>query len=179
MWVHSHDLLTNLPNRAAFLERVRAMLARRKEHGTDGADNGIALLHVDLDHFTLVNDRLGHEAGDILLRQFANLLDELARHVGWVARLGGDEFAVVLPHCSAERAEMIAEHVRASIAEWEFSHEGETSTTTVSIGIVVAPADLDDVTPWLRAADMACYYAKRAGRNRIMLREVADKTVAV
>lgn len=176
MWAHSHDLLTNLPNRAAFLERLRALLASKAEKGGDSGDGGVVLLHLDLDHFTLVNDRLGHEAGDMLLRQFASLLDELARHVGWVARLGGDEFAVVLPNCTAERAQLIAEHVRASIAEWEFAYDGQTSMTTVSIGIVVAPADLEEVTPWLRAADMACYYAKRAGRNRIMVREVADKT---
>ncbi|MBF5003410.1 diguanylate cyclase [Diaphorobacter sp. NR2-3-3-1] len=179
MWAHSHDLLTNLPNRNAFLERIRALLARKAEQGGGAdSDSGVVLLHLDLDHFTLVNDRLGHEAGDMLLRQFASLLDELARHVGWVARLGGDEFAVVLPNCTAERAELIAEHVRASIEEWQFTYDGQTSMTTVSIGIVVAPPDLDDVTPWLRAADMACYYAKRAGRNRIMVREVADKAAA-
>ncbi|QIL83921.1 sensor domain-containing diguanylate cyclase [Diaphorobacter sp. HDW4A] len=179
MWANSHDLLTNLPNRSAFLERIRALLAKKAGQGGNAdSDSGVVLLHLDLDHFTLVNDRLGHEAGDMLLRQFASLLDELARHVGWVARLGGDEFAVVLPNCTAERAELIAEHVRASIEEWEFAYDGQTSMTTVSIGIVVAPPDLDDVTPWLRAADMACYYAKRAGRNRIMVREVADKAAA-
>ncbi|MPM75138.1 hypothetical protein SDC9_122129 [bioreactor metagenome] len=175
MWANSHDLLTSLPNRAAFLERVRALLA----HHAEVPDSGVALLHVDLDHFTLVNDRLGHEAGDLLLRQFATLLDELVRHVGWVARLGGDEFAVVLPNCTAARAELIAEHVRASLEEWEFAYGGESSTITVSIGIVVAPTGFDEVTPWLRAADMACYYAKRAGRNRIMVREIMDKAATV
>ena len=85
---------------------------------------------------------------------------------------------MVLPNCTAERAELIAEHVRASIEEWEFAYDGQTSMTTVSIGIVVAPCDLEDVTPWLRAADMACYYAKRAGRNRVMVREVVDKAAA-
>ena len=179
MWANSHDLLTNLPNRTAFQERIRSLLAHKAERGADNPDSGIVLLHLDVDHFTLVNDRLGHEAGDMLLRQFASLLDELVRHVGWVARLGGDEFAVVLPNCTAERAELIAEHVRASIEEWEFAYDGQTSMTTVSIGIVVAPCDLEDVTPWLRAADMACYYAKRAGRNRVMVREVADKATTV
>lgn len=182
-WGTSHDVLTGLPNRATFLERVRALVRKRSEQHAQGdvdaaEEQGTALLHVDLDHFTLVNDRLGHETGDMQLRQFANLLDELIRPVGWVARLGGDEFAVVLPNCSAARAEMIAEHVRASVEEWEFVFDGEATQTTVSIGIVAAPPDLDDVTPWLRAADMACYYAKRAGRNQVMLREIADKAMS-
>lgn len=191
MWATSHDLLTNLPNRAAFDEHAAALLERNAAQAQDGSDegmetaqaaeaaeSGIALLFIDLDHFTLVNDRLGHEAGDAMLRQFASLLDELVRHVGWVARLGGDEFAVVLPDCSAERAQLIAEHVRACVEDWDFAHEGHsTSDTTISIGIVVARPGLRSVMPWLRAADMACYYAKRAGRNQIMLREIADKAV--
>ncbi|WP_246475339.1 sensor domain-containing diguanylate cyclase [Diaphorobacter ruginosibacter] len=180
-WSRSHDALTNLPNRTAFLERLKAQLVRNAELARAeqlSAGSGVALLFIDVDHFTLVNDRLGHEAGDMLLKQFSSLLEELVRHVGWAARLGGDEFAVVLPDCTAARAEMIAEHIRASVEEWEFVYEGEASITTVSIGIVVAPADLEEVTPWLRAADMACYYAKRAGRNRVVVREVADKASA-
>ncbi len=177
----SRDALTNLPNRSSFLERLKAQLVRnaeltRAEQLSPGS--GVALLFIDLDHFTLVNDRLGHEAGDLLLKQFSSMLEELVRHVGWAARLGGDEFAVVLPDCTVARAEMVAEHIRASVEAWEFSYEGELSNTTVSIGIVVAPADLEDVTPWLRAADMACYYAKRAGRNRAVIREMTDKAAA-
>ena len=185
LWASSHDPLTHLPNRAAFDERVNAMLLRSAHQaktqavqpGTEVQETGNAMLFIDLDHLTLVNDRAGHEAGDELLRQMASFMQELVRHVGWIARLGGDEFAVVLPDCSAERAQLVAEHIRSAIAGREFSINGQTVECSVSIGIVVAPCGLTDVTPWLRAADMACYFAKRAGRDRVMLRQIADRAV--
>src|SRR5690606_36241596 len=109
---------------------------------------------------------------DDVLRHVARLLESQVRQIGWAARLGGDEFAVVLPGCALARGQAVAEQLRASVQEWEPSYQGRSFTLGVSIGLVVLDASLQDVPSVLYAADMACYDAKRAGRNRVEMREV-------
>jgi diguanylate cyclase (GGDEF)-like protein len=130
------------------------------------------VLFLDLDHFTVINDIAGHDAGDDVLRHVARLLESQVRQIGWAARLGGDEFAVVLPGCALARGQAVAEQLRASVQGWEPSYQGRSFTLGVSIGLVVLDASLQDVPSVLYAADMACYDAKRAGRNRVEMREV-------
>ena len=178
-WERTHDALTQLYNRAAFDERLGLLLAERSawprgqeaETGEAGLGDGVVLF-LDLDHFTVINDIAGHDAGDDVLRHVARLLETQVRQIGWAARLGGDEFAVVLPGCALARGQAVAEQLRASVQDWEPSYQGRSFTLGVSIGLVVLDASLQDVASVLYAADMACYDAKRAGRNRVEMREV-------
>ncbi|WP_182118390.1 diguanylate cyclase [Acidovorax sp. FHTAMBA] len=182
-WEHAHDPLTQLYNRNAFDERLGALLAERSgrtrpsDAGGDTAGDGVVLF-LDLDHFTVVNDIAGHDAGDDVLRHVARLLESQVRQIGWAARLGGDEFAVVLPGCALARGQAVAEQLRASVQAWEPSYQGRSFTLGVSIGLVVLDASLQDVPSVLYAADMACYDAKRAGRNRVETRHAGQATAS-
>ncbi|MFT4242097.1 MAG: diguanylate cyclase [Acidovorax sp.] len=170
-WDRTHDALTQLYNRAAFDERLGQLLLSDRSNGPLGRGDGVVLF-LDLDHFTVVNDIAGHDAGDDVLRHVARLLESQVRQVGWAARLGGDEFAVVLPGCALARGQAVAEQLRAAVAAWEPSYQGRSFILGVSIGLVVLDASLQDVPSVLYAADMACYDAKRAGRNRVVTRHV-------
>lgn len=186
-WGRSHDALTQLYNRAAFDERLGQLMTERSarqrsvgggadEEGGDTQGDGVVLF-LDLDHFTVVNDIAGHDAGDDVLRHVARLLASHVRQIGWAARLGGDEFAVVLPGCALARGQAVAEQLRAAVHAWEPSYQGRSFTLGVSIGLVVLDASLQDVPSVLYAADMACYDAKRAGRNRVETRHARDASV--
>lgn len=183
-WERMHDALTQLYNRVAFDERLGLLMAERSRrlHGAD--DDGSQLqgdgvvLFLDLDHFTVVNDIAGHDAGDDVLRHVARLLASQVRQIGWAARLGGDEFAVVLPGCALARGQAVAEQLRAAVHAWEPSYQGRSFTLGVSIGLVALDASLQDVPSVLYAADMACYDAKRAGRNRVETRHARDATAS-
>lgn len=187
-WELTHDALTQLHNRSAFDHRLALLLAERSARtrmigapntpgtpGDDAPDDGVVLF-LDLDHFTVVNDVAGHDAGDDVLRHVARLIETQVRQVGWAARLGGDEFAVVLPGCPLARGQAVAEQLRATVQAWEPSYQGRSFTLGVSIGLVVLDASLHDVVSVLYAADMACYDAKRAGRNRVETRHARDMT---
>lgn len=186
-WERSHDALTQLYNRPAFEERLGLLLAERSARlRRPGADTGTqrraggdgVVLFLDLDHFTVVNDVAGHDAGDDVLRHVARLLESQVRQMGWAARLGGDEFAVVLPGCALARGHAVAEQLRAAVAAWEPSYQQRSFTLGVSIGLVVLDASLQDVSSVLYAADMACYDAKRAGRNRVETRHANQATAS-
>lgn len=185
-WELTHDALTQLHNRSAFEHRLALLLAERSTRArgpasagdsdeADAGEDGVVLF-LDLDHFTLVNDVAGHDAGDDVLRHVARLIETQVRQVGWSARLGGDEFAVVLPGCTLARGQAVAEQLRATVQAWEPSYQGRSFTLGVSIGLVVLDAHLHDVASVLYAADMACYDAKRAGRNRVETRHARDMT---
>ena len=165
-----HDPITGLPDRRAFEERLRGVLLGLDE---SVAAHGEALcgvvMYLDLDHFTVVNDIAGHTAGDDVLEHVARLLEAQVRQAGWVARLGGDEFVVVLPNCSAAHGLAVAEQLRAAVRAWEPVYGGRSFTLGVSIGLVPLTAQLRDVAAVLHAADMACYEAKRAGRNCVVM----------
>lgn len=152
------DPLTGLANRRRFESEHARMLL-----GDGGAP---AVLLCDLDHFKLLNDTHGHEAGDTALVVFADLLREVLRPQDLLARIGGEEFAVLLPKTDAEAAMIVANRVRAAVAEQ--AREPDPPGTTVSIGVAPAgegPALADQ----LRAADAALYAAKAAGRDIVVL----------
>src|ERR1700691_1976350 len=163
----THDPLTGLPNRTLILDRVEQMLARSRRKQTP-----VAALFVDLDNFKSINDTLGHEVGDELLRAVAARLDGVVRATDAFGRLGGDEFVVVSEELSLSAGpELIAERLIEALKE-PFklgSDEGTRLTVTASIGIAsgdrAAPADL------LRDADIAMYRAKWDGKNRYVVFE--------
>ncbi len=156
----NHDPLTGLANRSCFHDRMLLALGRG-----DGA--GAAVLFLDLDRFKNVNDTLGHDAGDALLRQVAERLAACARHSDTVARISGDEFAVLLPGAeSATQATRLAERMLAQF-DRPFRVAGRSLFMTPSVGIAMHPDHGTDVDTLLRHADAAMYQAKAAGRHTI------------
>jgi len=155
-----HDLLTGLPNRAMFEERAGEAIARARRRGESAA-----LLLLDLDRFKEVNDSFGHEAGDALLKVAAARLRGCLRGEDFVARIGGDEFCVLLQSPAEPReASAVAQKLLEALARPCRIGDHEASQGA-SIGIACVPRDGDDTASLLRAADVAMYRAKDAGRN--------------
>jgi diguanylate cyclase (GGDEF)-like protein/PAS domain S-box-containing protein len=157
----SHDALTNLLNRREFEKRLHQLLGR----DADPADRHI-LCFLDLDQFKIINDTCGHIAGDELLRQVAALLSGLIRSRDTLARIGGDEFAVLMEHASLDKALSFAEKIREAVAGFAFHWRTHRFSIGVSIGVVPIQTGRS-VTDTLNLADMACYTAKKEGRNRV------------
>jgi diguanylate cyclase (GGDEF)-like protein/PAS domain S-box-containing protein len=154
-----HDVLTGLPNRALFQERIRLGLARVKRGDT------FALHCLDLDRFKSVNDTLGHPAGDALLKVVAQRLKNTVRDTDTVARLGGDEFAVIqVAPKTIEEVEQVARRIIAELSE-PFVLGENTVSIGASIGIAIAPSDGSDAEQLMMNADMALYRTKSAGRG--------------
>ncbi|OCJ10214.1 diguanylate phosphodiesterase [Rhizobium sp. AC44/96] len=153
-----HDALTGLPNRAYFSEHIQ----REAAHAS--AENPIALLYLDVDHFKHINDSKGHAAGDALLCQVAARLTALVRDGDLVARLGGDEFALVLRLTEDGCIERFAERL-LSVLSKPFDLDGVNEHVTCSIGIAMAPGHAADDDVLMRHADLALYAAKESGRS--------------
>jgi two-component system NtrC family sensor kinase len=156
------DLLTGIPNRLLFQDRLQQVIlqARREQFN-------VALMYIDLDRFKEVNDLLGHEAGDDLLRQAAQRLAGVLRATDTLARVGGDEFTVIMPR-AADRpaAGRVAARILQVLAE-PFVLQGGEGRVGGSIGIAIFPQDGSDIPTLIRNADAAMYRAKEAGRNTI------------
>ena len=160
-----HDPLTGLPNRTLVLDRIAHALAR-----ADRAPGSVAVLFLDVDNFKVVNDSLGHGAGDNLLRQLAERLSDAVRPADTVGRFGGDEFVVL---CEDVTDEPMALRIAARLArvfEQPFVLEGDdVHLASASIGVVVRDGTQDDPEELLRDADAAMYRAKERGRSRVEL----------
>lgn len=156
------DALTGLYNRRQFLELTERELARTSTHGRP-----LTLLIIDLDHFKLINDRHGHPAGDVVLKEVATTLKADAHEEFIIARIGGEEFAVVLPEHDAEQAHVIAQRLCAAIGALELSEPAGARRVTVSIGVADWTADMTSISELMRAADEQLYRAKQTGRNRV------------
>jgi diguanylate cyclase (GGDEF)-like protein/hemerythrin-like metal-binding protein len=164
------DPLTGLPNRALFLDRVRDAIV-------SGARDGrtFALFLGDLDGFKQVNDTLGHDAGDAVLRLAASRLRSATRAADTVARLGGDELAAVLPSAgNAEAAGIVAGRILRAIGE-PMTIGGHTVTVGMSLGVALFPRDAADMDTLIAAADRAMYVSKRAGKNRVTFAQPAGE----
>ncbi len=159
-----HDLLTGLPNRSLFQDRMQQAIAAAKR-----LQSRIALLFIDLDHFKHVNDTLGHRAGDILLQKVAARLRDCVRDTDTVCRHSGDEYLIALTalHEPAETTR-IAEKVVAAFDE-PFDLDGHEKRVSASVGVSVYPDDGQTVEDLIRNADAAMYHAKNGGRNRFEL----------
>jgi diguanylate cyclase (GGDEF)-like protein len=156
-----HDSLTELPNRALFLERAnQALLTARREGWS------FAVMIMDLDRFKEINDTLGHQHGDQVLQQIGGRLEPLLRESDTVARLGGDEFAILFPHVEDPASVMrIAQKMRNSL-ERPFYVQGLALDVDASIGIAVYPRHGKDINTLLQRADVAMYVAKNAGTGQ-------------
>jgi diguanylate cyclase (GGDEF)-like protein/PAS domain S-box-containing protein len=154
-----HDSLTQLPNRALFLDRLQHSVASAHRESRP-----LSVLYLDLNRFKEVNDTRGHEAGDAVLRDVAQRFARVARESDTLARLGGDEFAVVAPQTGRDDALVLARRIAASL-EGPLVAGGESSTVGVSIGIACYPEDGSTPEQLLRSADLAMYRAKAAGRS--------------
>jgi diguanylate cyclase (GGDEF)-like protein len=153
-----HDGLTGLPNRKLFLDRLEHAMARAREAGEP-----VGVLYLDLDGFKKVNDSLGHNAGDQLLRTAAERLQAVLRPHDTVARLGGDEFAVLLE--GADCPETLVTELLAALSR-PFLLHGREATVSASIGVVPDAARYTDADEVVRNADVAMYAAKAGGKAR-------------
>ncbi|SDE74146.1 sensor domain-containing protein [Rhodospira trueperi] len=157
-----HDALTGLGNRALFLEVLTAEVDRAVRDG-----HPLALMFIDLDGFKAVNDTLGHEAGDQLLRGAAQRISRAARDADTVARLGGDEFTVILPQVpNRETAAGIAARI-LEVVSAPFSLNHRMARVSGSIGVALVPEDGTDAETILRHADAAMYHAKAMGKANV------------
>ena len=154
------DTLTGLPNRRYFEEYVE--LVRRSRR----ADDAVGILMVDIDRFKSVNDRFGHAAGDVVLREVGRAISLAVRDVDLPARFGGEEFVVLLRNPSAAVAHEVGERIRLAVARLDLSRAGLPGVT-VSVGSSIARAVDEPVARIVERADHALYRAKRYGRNRV------------
>lgn len=157
-----HDTLTGLPNRALLYDRLAMALERAERYG-----ECLAVMLIDLDRFKQVNDKLGHLAGDHLLKTVAERLKGCVRSVDTVARIGGDEFVVVLPDCRGiDNVARIADKIVAEVCQ-PIAFEAHSMLTSPSIGVSVYPQDGADGETLLKHADEAMYAAKSTGRGKV------------
>jgi diguanylate cyclase (GGDEF)-like protein len=179
-----HQELVNLlrvigqdPSRLVFEDELTGIHNRRflqsylehKVHWSGDEDLPLSLLYIDLDSFKVVNDALGHQAGDQVLTWLAAVLKEVAGNAGIPVRYGGDEFVLLLPQTGAADARQIAEGLLARTRERPFRlrESGEALHVTLSVGIATAPDDARESRELIARADMALYQAKRLGRDRV------------
>jgi diguanylate cyclase (GGDEF)-like protein/PAS domain S-box-containing protein len=169
-----HDSLTGLPNRALFRNRVDHAIDRSARAGTDPA-----IAYVDLDGFKTVNDSLGHDAGDEVLREVARRLEAVLRSGDTVARLGGDEFAVLIEHGAEPLAEVesIAQRILEALRA-PFVVDGHRVVVGASVGVAAGDGEADG-SALLRNADIAMYRAKSGGKGRWVHYEPTMRTEAV
>ena len=163
-YMANHDVLTDLPNRVLFFERVDQALALARRHGTR-----LALLFVDLDKFKPINDTWGHAVGDQVLQAVARRLTERLREADTVGRIGGDEFVILLHQVGdAGYAAQVADELRLSLAQ-PFELAGQTLTISASIGVALFPDHGQDAIELARHADDSMYQAKQAGGDGLRL----------
>lgn len=159
------DGLTGLYLRQYLLDRIPSEISRQIRR-----KSSFGLLMLDLDHFKQYNDKFGHVAGDIVLREVGKILSEFFSEAGMlVCRYGGEEFTVLLPDCTQKQAFDYAEKVRRKIAQHVVSLRREQTSVTVSVGVAVFPENAQNTIELVHKADLALYQAKEQGRNRVCL----------
>ncbi|MDO8313037.1 MAG: GGDEF domain-containing protein [Sideroxyarcus sp.] len=155
-----HDALTELPNRTLFYDRLNQAIAKARRD-----KELIAVLYMDLDGFKLINDTLGHDAGDALLRETAKRVVACVRESDTVARMGGDEFTVILCNARTPRSiDLVARKIIDAIAS-PFLINGKSCSVSISIGISLYPNNGETPDQLVKIADATMYSAKQSGKN--------------
>jgi diguanylate cyclase (GGDEF)-like protein len=165
----THDSMVDLVNHGEFNRRLERLATEERREGSE-----YSLIFVDLDLFKEVNDRGGHAAGDKILIGIAKILQDRIRSTDTAARVGGDEFALLLNGCPHRRAAEIAEFIRQDIADLKVESDDETYSVHASIGISYGEAGVHSAAAMLKAADAACYTAKKCGRNQVHINKASD-----
>jgi diguanylate cyclase (GGDEF)-like protein len=169
----AHDELTGLVNRRQFDYHIQNLVTLAQ------ADNSAhALCYLDLDQFKVVNDTCGHMAGDELLRQLGDLLQQQVRKSDVLARLGGDEFGILMSNCTVEQAMQTGDKLRNAIRDFQFAWENRSFGVAVSIGVAPINRTSGNAVDILKEADAACYAAKEKGRNRVHVFNPDDEELA-
>jgi len=168
----SHDALTQLINRQEFDRRLERVVVL-----TDSGMAQHALCYIDLDQFKIVNDTCCHAAGDELLRQISNLFSTVIRRSDTLARLGGDEFAILMENCPLEAALAVTDKIHQAVEQFQFFWQDKSFRIGVSIGLVMVDLCKGGADIHMKQADMACFTAKEAGRNRTHIYREDDKAL--
>lgn len=158
------DALTNLPNSRSFCERANFEIERQKRYRRP-----MSIAYMDLDNFKVINDRFGHQSGDLLLSSVGNVLMKSIRSTDLIGRLGGDEFALLMPETGAEDALDIIKRVQSLIADEMAAHNWPV---TCSIGVVSYYAPPNDYDEMINKADSLMYQIKKEGKNAARLEQV-------
>ncbi len=164
----TRDPLTGAGNRVALDGALRRELLMAERYQQD-----LAMLVIDIDHFKEVNDQYGHIIGDDVIREISHATVSVTRDTDMTFRYGGEEFVVLLSKTAAPGAAIIAERIREFIASSQIKSNGQTVTTTVSIGVSTLRSN-DNVKDLFVRADKALYEAKKAGRNRVVMQDEQD-----
>ncbi len=154
------DELTGLHNRRSFNETFALSLSSARRHG-----HPLSLISIDLDHFKTINDTYGHSIGDLVLKEFSNLLKDMVRVEDIASRWGGEEFIIMLPNTTSEAAAALAERIRSTFEQQ--SSSASPLAVTASFGVSQLQND-DNEDSLIRRVDNALYTAKREGRNRVV-----------
>lgn len=165
----THDTLTGLVNRREFETRLERSLKSAKQRNLQHT-----LCYLDLDQFKVINDTVGHIAGDEMLKQVSRLLSGMFRYRDTLARLGGDEFGLLLENCPLEKAIEAANKIIDQLSIYQFTWEGQSFRVGVSIGIVTINDQTPNIAQALSEADVACYTAKDLGRGRFHVYQTED-----
>ncbi len=158
----SHDVLTSLPNRVSFEQKLDSLL-----HSPTVLQKDHALVFVDLDRFKAVNDTSGHAAGDALLREISGVMQRHLRSNDFLARLGGDEFGILLLDCPQDKAQEAIARIVNAVNDYHFLWEGRLHRVGASAGITLLNKENHTVSDVLAQADLACYSAKHNGRGQL------------
>jgi diguanylate cyclase (GGDEF)-like protein len=171
------DQMTGLINRKGFEEALKAAVQEAEQ-----ADHPLSLAFLDIDFFKRLNDGMGHDVGDIIIKAIGGIVQRMAGDVATICRYGGEEYIAIFPNMEREQAFLLIERVRAEIADTKTFTDGEKKVDvqlTISGGISAFPIDAQDESELLRKVDQALYKAKVTGRNKIVLsheEKMAPKT---
>ena len=157
-----YDPLTGMPNRRFFFDQTAILMENAKRYGMP-----LSLLVMDIDHFKKINDTYGHDAGDLVLKSFAEILRKSIRHADLPARFGGEEFVLLMPNTNLQQAKVVAERIRSNFQNSVVVYQGQEISTTVSGGLATYTPGVQSIDELIKMADEALYEAKRGGRNRI------------
>ncbi len=155
------DGLTRLFNRRYWQDRFENIFKLAKRRGSENT-----AIMLDIDHFKAVNDTYGHQCGDKVIQALATIIKNAVRETDLAGRYGGEEFAIILRDSNCDNARDVAERIRLAAEKMQVTHEGQTVTFTVSLGLAAFSTEFDNEMQWLERADQALYKAKETGRNQ-------------